>query len=58
MLSAALVAFGRKLRKPWSGGWANVLLAGFVFQLSSLGFTALLLGLLLLYARDFQRHGG
>jgi hypothetical protein len=52
MLSAALVAFGRKSRKPWSGEWANVFLAGLVFQLSSLGFTTLLLMLLLLYGRD------
>jgi hypothetical protein len=54
MLSASLVTFGRISKgKPWSGAWANVFLAGFVFQLSSLGFTALLLGLLLLYAREF-----
>ena len=52
MLSAALVAFRRKSRQPWSGGWANVFLAGFVFQLSSLGFTTLLLMLLLFYAWD------
>ena len=52
MLSAALVAFGRKSRQRWSGGWANVFLAGFVFQLGSLGFTTLLLMLLLFYARD------
>ncbi len=52
MLSAALVAFGRKSRQSWSGGWANVFLAGFVFQLSSLGFSTLLTVLLLFYARD------
>jgi hypothetical protein len=58
MLSAALVAFGRKSRKPWSGGWANVFLAGFVFQLSSLGLTTLLLVLLLLFARDADAPAG
>jgi hypothetical protein len=52
VLSATLVTFGRKSRKLWSGAWANVFLAGVVFPLSSLGFTTLLLVLVLLYARD------
>jgi hypothetical protein len=64
MLSAALVTFGRTSRStPWAGGWGHVFLAGFVFQVSSLGFSALL-GLFLWDAREFataqdlQFYGG
>lgn len=57
ILAAALAAFGRKSGQPWSGGWANLFLAGFVFQLSSLGLTTLLLVLLLFVVRDVGISG-
>ena len=52
ILSATLVAFRRKSRRPWAGQWGNVFLAGLVFQLSSLGLTTILVVLLVWYAVD------
>lgn len=49
--SAGAAAFLRRARSwTWTGPWANVFLAGFVFQLSSLAFTAFLLIVLLAIA--------
>ena len=58
ILSAALVAYGRKSRKSWSGNWTNVFLVGFVFQLSSLALAMLLMVLLGWYAIDSGAGAG
>jgi hypothetical protein len=52
ILGWALAARQSNRDRHWSGTWGNVFLAGFVFQLSSVVFTAFLLVLLLWAASD------
>ena len=56
ILGTALAARRPNRERRWSGTWGNVFLAGFVFQLSSVAFTAFLLVLLLWAAYDSAAH--
>lgn len=58
ILAAALRAGRWARQRAWGGGWATVFLAGFVFQVSSLAFTALVLILLLWAAAFGPAHAG
>jgi hypothetical protein len=48
----ALTARRSTAARPWSRAWENVFLAGFVFQLSSVAITAVLLAVVLWFAFD------
>jgi hypothetical protein len=52
IVGATLSALRRTRETGWSGSWEQVFLAGLIFQLNSLAFTALLLGVVLLAAYD------
>jgi hypothetical protein len=54
ILATALAARRRNRERGWSGDWGKVFFAGFVFQLSSLVFTAFLLLVLLWAAYDSE----